>query len=53
MTLKLEALADRRQADLLARSAEVGDRIYAESPKAFERRMRSYWKAWRAEADQG
>jgi hypothetical protein len=27
----------------------LGDRVYAESPKAFERRMGRYWKAWRAE----
>ncbi len=50
MIARLEALAERRQAELFADAAELGERIYAESPKAFERRMRSYWKAWRAEA---
>ena len=45
-----EALADLvrgRQEALLAEALPLGERIYAESPKAFARRMRSYWRAWR------
>ncbi len=43
------ALLDHRRAQLQARAVLVGERLYAEKPKAFRRRMRAYWKAWRAE----
>ena len=41
-------LIDHRRAELQSQAAHVGERVYAEKPKAFERRMRSSWKAGRA-----
>jgi CHAD domain-containing protein len=41
------ALIERRQAALLAEALGLGERVYAEKPKAFERRLRAYWRAWR------
>jgi hypothetical protein len=37
---------------LQAQAIRIGERLYAESPKAFARRMRRYWKAsrWRGRA---
>lgn len=49
MRERLAILAERRQAELLAEARRVGERLYAERPKAFRRRMRSYWRIWRAE----
>jgi CHAD domain-containing protein len=43
----LRTLIEARQASLLAEARAAGDRIYAEQPKAFTRRMRAYWCAWR------
>jgi CHAD domain-containing protein len=44
-----EAIAERQ--DELIRDALVrGERLYAEKPKAFKRRMRAYWEAWRQPA---
>lgn len=43
-------LIDRRSVELRARSRTLGQRIYAEKPKAFRARMRSYWEAARADA---
>lgn len=40
-------LIERRQAELLTAALELGARLYAEKPAAFERRLRAYWKAWR------
>jgi CHAD domain-containing protein len=40
-------LIDRRRDQLQAEAMQVGERLYAERPKAFRRRMRSYWKATR------
>lgn len=40
-------LIDRRQRELLGRAFEIGVRLLAEKPKAFERRFESYWLAWR------
>ena len=40
-------LIDRRREQLQAEAFTVGERLYAESPKAFGRRLHSYWKAWR------
>jgi CHAD domain-containing protein len=42
---------DARRAELLDQARLVGRRLYAEKPKAFERRMRRYWDAWRAEVE--
>lgn len=44
----LKALIAHRQAGLLAEARAAGERIYAEKPKAFARRMRGYWRAWRS-----
>jgi CYTH domain-containing protein/CHAD domain-containing protein len=44
----LRKLIEARQASLLADALAAGKRIYAEKPKAFERRVRSYWRAWRS-----
>jgi CYTH domain-containing protein/CHAD domain-containing protein len=43
----LMALIEARQASLLADAVSAGERIYAEKPKAFGRRLRAYWRAWR------
>jgi CHAD domain-containing protein len=40
-------LIDHRREQLQAEAFQLGERLYAESPKAFARRMRSYWKASR------
>jgi len=44
---KLGTLIAARQAELLEAALELGDRLYAEKPKCFRRRMRGYWRAWR------
>jgi CHAD domain-containing protein len=41
------ALIEKRQAALLDDALGLGDRIYAEKPKAFRRRLHAYWRAWR------
>ncbi len=41
-------LIDHRRDQLQAEAMQVGARVYAEKPKAFIKRMRAYWKAWRA-----
>jgi CHAD domain-containing protein len=46
----LENLLDsisERQDELASDALALGERVYAEKPKAFERRIRSYWKSWR------
>jgi CHAD domain-containing protein len=40
-------LIDRRRDRLQAKALVVGDRLYAESPAAFARRMHRYWKTSR------
>lgn len=40
-------LIERRQTELIDAALDLGQRLYAEKPKAFERRMRAYWTAWR------
>ena len=47
----LMALIEGRQASLLAEAVSAGERIYAEKPKAFGRRLRAYWRAWRRPND--
>jgi CHAD domain-containing protein len=49
----LLAAIDHRRAQLQAGAVLVGERLYAEKPKAFLRRMHRYWKAWRAEIRAG
>jgi hypothetical protein len=43
----LEAAIEARQADLAREAFLLGRRLYAERPKAFARRLRRYWEAWR------
>jgi CYTH domain-containing protein/CHAD domain-containing protein len=44
----LKALIEARQAELLGGARSAGERIYAEKPKAFGRRLHAYWRAWRS-----
>jgi CHAD domain-containing protein len=44
----LTAAAQSRQDELLATALGLGERLYAENPKAFARRYEAYWEAWRA-----
>ena len=44
------ALIERRQAAMLVEALGLGERIYAEKPKAFGRRLGAYWRAWRRPA---
>lgn len=46
----LSSLADRLRAELLAEAEPLGRRMFAERPKRFTGRMRTYWKVARAEA---
>jgi CYTH domain-containing protein/CHAD domain-containing protein len=46
----LRTLIEARQASLIAEALAAGERIYAEKPKAFARRMHAYWRAWRGDA---
>ncbi len=41
-----EAIAARQQ-KLIKRALALGDHLYAEPPKCFERRVHGYWNAWR------
>ena len=41
-------LIDHRRTELQTEAAGIGERVYAETPKAFRRRMRGSWKAGRA-----
>jgi CHAD domain-containing protein len=47
----LLGLIDRRSAELRVEANPIGARIFAEKPKAFGRRFRDYWQAWRSEAE--
>jgi CHAD domain-containing protein len=40
-------LLARRQGELLGQALEIGRRLYVEKPKAFDRRLKRYWLAWR------
>lgn len=46
-TAMLASLAERRQAELLDAAFQLGDRLYAEKPDQFTRRIKRYWHAWR------
>ena len=45
----LLGLIDKRRAELEARARVLGEKVYAESPEAFESRFHEYWRAWRLE----
>jgi CHAD domain-containing protein len=44
----LHGLIEHRLAQLESEAFSIGERVYAESPKALVKRMHRYWKAWRA-----
>jgi CHAD domain-containing protein len=44
----LRGLIHERQAELLDHAVTLGERVYAEKPKAFLRRFEAYWDAWRS-----
>jgi CHAD domain-containing protein len=44
------ALIDHRREQIQAEAVPLGERLYAERPKAFVARMRRYWKASRPQA---
>jgi CHAD domain-containing protein len=44
---RLLAAVSERQDELADEAIKLGERIYAEKPKAFVKRLRSYWQAWR------
>ena len=44
-----DAIEQERERLAVAANA-LGSRIYAETPKAFTRRLRAYWKTWRSRA---
>jgi CHAD domain-containing protein len=44
---KLLASISERQDDLAAQAVALGERLYAEKPKAFAKRVGLYWRAWR------
>ncbi|MGF1514835.1 MAG: CHAD domain-containing protein [Elainellaceae cyanobacterium] len=48
----LLSLIRRRQLELQTEAISLGQRLYAESPKAFAKRVKRYWIAWRAEHEQ-
>ncbi|HEX6986469.1 MAG TPA: CHAD domain-containing protein, partial [Planctomycetaceae bacterium] len=43
----LLSLVDRRRSALQAAAYPLGERLFAEKPSAFAKRMRRYWKVWR------
>ncbi|HVT00459.1 MAG TPA: CHAD domain-containing protein [Solirubrobacterales bacterium] len=47
---RLGELIEARQTRLLAAALSAGERVYAEKPKAFRRRLHAYWRAWRRPA---
>jgi CHAD domain-containing protein len=49
-TAAVLAALDHRRGQLREEAFFLGQRIYAESPKAFTRRLRAYWKGWRAQS---
>lgn len=44
----LRAAISARQEELAGGAFELGARLYAERPKAYRRRLRAYWHAWRS-----
>lgn len=48
----LLALIQRRQIELQTQAHFLGQRLYAEKPKAFTARMGAYWQVWQAEIAQ-
>jgi CHAD domain-containing protein len=46
----LIALIEHRAGQLSDEALRLGARVYAERPRAYLRRMRSYWRAWQGDA---
>ncbi len=46
----LLALIDHRRLELQHEAFQLGRRLYRDKPKAFTRRIKDYWKAWRSDA---
>jgi CHAD domain-containing protein len=44
---ELAAAITARQAELAGEALDLGARLYAERPRAYRRRLRAYWRAWR------
>lgn len=42
-----ETAIEKHQEELLDAALDLGRRLYAENPKAFRRRIKRYWLAWR------
>jgi CHAD domain-containing protein len=49
--LKLLDLIDVRRGELQHAAAQLGQRLYADRPKAFLNRLHSYWQAWRSDGE--
>jgi CHAD domain-containing protein len=49
---RAQALIAERQAEFLGAALDLGGRIYAEKPKCFRRRLRAYWRGWKAEDEE-
>jgi len=47
----LLGIIDRRSAELRVEAKTIGGRIFAEKPKAFGRRLWTYWEVWRSEVE--
>ena len=45
----LIALIDRCRGELQGEAKCLGERVYAERPRAFTRRLQVYWQAWRSD----
>lgn len=48
----LVTLIDRRRSELQLASQRLGQRLYAEKPSAFVKRLETYWQVWQLEAAQ-
>jgi CHAD domain-containing protein len=48
---KLLGLIDERRGELQHDATQLGQRLYADRPKAFLVRLHSYWQAWRADGN--
>src|SRR5262249_26149610 len=49
----LLALIDQRRAELQQEAMLLGQRLFGDRPKEFTRRLKQYWKMWRAAGAQG
>ena len=47
----LSALIERRRAELEQEAMLLDQRFFQDSPRDFARRLKGYWKAWRAQAE--